>query len=121
MQPVSICATDKWRSRREGASVLLRVLCCALRAVISESASTSAPGTSFHGQAHELLQLRAPPLLAAHDASRYARPLHCRLAHIHLYIAMASVDGEAAEREEVSTTHGPFAVLCWLLLTIAAL
>lgn len=52
---------------------------------------------------HTKSALRSPPLLAAHDASRHCLPVisSSRVSIIRRYSVMASVDGEAAEREEV--------------------
>jgi hypothetical protein len=90
---------------------------CALRAVISESesASTSAPGTSFHGQHGQALelQLASAPGSPAIGCPRRVAPCQASTVQartIHRYIVMASVDGEAAEREEVGISHALFAV-----------
>lgn len=48
-------------------SVVLRASLFVMGEAISKSAS--APGTSLPVHGHELLKLRSPPLLAAHDAS----------------------------------------------------
>lgn len=48
--------------------------------------------------------LRSPPLLATHDASRLIARIVSSLPGRSQYSVMASVDGEAAEREEVHNT-----------------